>query len=187
MSYNNWRDGLHDGPVGLALPDGVAAAAVLIVVTADDAPHLILTKRSAHLKKHAGQISFAGGRVDEDDESLVATAMREAHEEIGLASDDVTICGFLPDMLTGTGYRITPIVAQSYLSCAALQAKLQASPDEVDEILYAPISLLLVADNYDSFLREDENVTWRSWRVGFGDHFIWGATAAILHHWSRAL
>ena len=148
---------------------------------------MVLTRRAAHLKKHAGQIAFPGGRVDEGDESLVATALREAQEEIGLAPDGVQLCGFLPDMLTGTGYQITPVVVQSSHSKTTLAERLAANPDEVDEIFFVPLSLVLQTANYESFQRQDRGLRWRSWRLMHQGQTIWGATAAILHGWASGV
>lgn len=187
MSYHNWRAVLHEAPIEMRMPDQVVPSAVLVTVTADEAPFLVLTRRSAHLKKHAGQISFPGGRVDDSDRDLTHTALREAEEEIGLPADEVELCGYLPDMLTGTGYRITPVVARTHQSHEALATSLIANPQEVDEVLFVPLSLALNVENYDSFLREDKDVTWRSWRLTSDGHVIWGATAAILHHWAARL
>lgn len=187
MSPVSWKNSLSERPVKMALPDAVAPSAVLVTITADEAPYVVLTRRSAHLSKHAGQISFPGGRVDHDDASLAETALREAEEEIGMARDDVTLLGYLPDMMTGTGFRITPVVAQSHLKKHGLQDILVPNVNEVDEILYAPLSLVLNVENYDSFVRTDHKTSWRSWRVMHDGHTIWGATAAILHHWATQL
>lgn len=192
MGYLNWQSPLAGTRVDVTVPGEMSAeqalpSAVLIIITADEAPCLLLTKRSAHLKKHAGQIAFPGGRVDESDESLVHTALREAGEEVGLDASTVSLRGFLPDMLTGTGYLVTPVVVQSAQKAETLAAQLSANPEEVDEIFFAPLSLLLQPENYDSFRREDRGISWRSWRIHYQGHIIWGATAAILHHWARAL
>ena len=187
MIENEWQDYLSEEPVALDMADDVVPSAVLVIISADKAPALVLTKRSAHLKKHAGQISFPGGRVDRQDETLAHTALREAEEEIGLRRETVEIMGYLPDILTGTGFRITPVVAQSSLDQRQLSAQLQANPDEVDSILFAPLSLLLDANKYESFRREDKDVAWRSWRIMHEGHIIWGATAAILHKWANRL
>ena len=187
MAVPDFTKGLSAAPLIVPMPDDVVPAAVLVVITQDDAPHLILTRRSATLHKHAGQISFPGGRVDPEDDSVIATALREAQEEIALSPHGLEILGFLPDMLTGTGYRITPVVAQSPQTAAQLMAVLVPNPAEVDEILMVPLSVVLTPANYDSFLRQDKDVSWRSWRVLYEGQTIWGATAAILHKWANAL
>lgn len=186
-TFIEWQNAVYEAPIILPMPEDVVPSAVLVVVTNEPHPHLVLTRRAAHLKKHAGQISFPGGRVDDTDKGLIDTALREAYEEIGLERDKVRFCGFLPDMLTGTGYRITPVVAQSHLSAVELQAHLVVNHDEVEDILFVPLDLVLGKQNYDSFRREDKDVSWRSWRVCYQGHVIWGATAAILHQWANRL
>ncbi|MGC6530354.1 MAG: CoA pyrophosphatase [Candidatus Puniceispirillaceae bacterium] len=178
---------LFDAPVPIALPDGVRPAAVLIGLSNDDAPSVILTRRSVHLKKHAGQISFPGGRVDDEDADFIATALRESEEEIGLAKQDVTVLGYRPDLFTGTGFRITPVVGKVHLSAEQLAAHLTAAPDEVDDILLVPFERLANLSHYSQFTRQDGAQTWKSWRIMAGEHVIWGATAAILHDWASAL
>lgn len=188
-----WQSALFEAPVTLARDKGATASAVLVVISADEAPVMVLTRRSQHLKKHAGQISFPGGRVDDGDQDLAHTAFREAEEEIGLRSSDCELVGYLPDMLTGTGYVITPVVARSRLTQDDMTQRFAANPDEVDEILFAPLSLVLTPENFDQFTREDflndggqngQMVRWKSWRVRLGNQVIWGATASILHHWA---
>ena len=163
------------------------AAAVLVVISADEDPVIVLTKRARHLSKHAGQISFPGGRVDADDKTLAETALREADEEIGLARKHVNIAGYLPDMLTGTGFCVTPVVARTSLTKRQLESQLVANPDEVEALLFVPLSVVLQLRHYDSFTRADAGLEWRSWRVHHDGHVIWGATAAILHSWANAL
>lgn len=186
-SDTDWQSSLHEAPIILPMRDDIVPSAVLVVVTNEPNPHMVLTRRAAHLNKHAGQISFPGGRVDDTDDGLIDTAMREAHEEIGLDRGKVRFCGYLPDMLTGTGYRITPVVAQSDLSADELKEHLVINQDEVEDLLFVPLALVLGKQNYDSFRREDKGVSWRSWRVCYQGHVIWGATAAILHQWANRL
>jgi 8-oxo-dGTP pyrophosphatase MutT (NUDIX family) len=87
-----------------------AAAVLFPIVSREGGYTVLLTQRTAHLRDHAGQISFPGGRVEEEDLSPIHTALRETEEEIGLTRDCVQILGFLPEYRTGTGFRITPVV-----------------------------------------------------------------------------
>ncbi len=125
-----------------------------------------------------GNIIFPGGRVDPQDETLIDTALREAHEEIDLPFDHVSICGFLPDMLTGTGYRVTPVVAQSTKTAAVLQELLCPNPQEVDEIFDGAASVLWMLRIMIA-LCVMIRISWRSWRLMYEGQTIWGATAAI--------
>ena len=184
----SWQNSLSEVPVNLPLEDDVAAAAVLITfANYQSDPVIVLTKRAAHLKKHAGQISFPGGRVDSTDSSLIHTALREAEEEISLPSSLVDVKGFLPDMMTGTGYRVTPVVGLVDESCDALSQRLIPAPAEVDDVIFAPAEMLLNKRLYSSFEREHKGQRWTSWRIDVDGHIIWGATAAILHKWAEAL
>jgi 8-oxo-dGTP pyrophosphatase MutT (NUDIX family) len=160
------RGGLERAPV---------PAAVLVTIILGAEPTVLLTKRTAHLKRHAGQISFPGGRIDPDDVSPEAAALREAFEEIGLPPDAVELCGRLTSHITGTGYRITPILA---LLPAALTWTL--SPHEVEEIFELPMRVVL---DPSAPKRERRRVgdQWREfWVWPHPTHYIWGATAAIL-------
>ncbi len=150
-------------------------AAVLVPVVLADAPGILLTKRTAHLSSHAGQVSFPGGRIDPGDRGPEAAALREAFEEIGLDPGCVDVLGRLPDHLTGTGYRITPILA--VLPPAQRYA---LSPHEVESIFELPLSVLL---DPQAPRRQRQHVrgVWREyWVWPHPEHYIWGATAAIL-------
>jgi 8-oxo-dGTP pyrophosphatase MutT (NUDIX family) len=156
-------------------PHDVVPAAVLVPVVLHDAPTILLTKRTSHLKKHAGQVSFPGGRIDPEDASPEAAALREAWEEIGLPSRSVDVLGRLSDQITGTGFRITPI-----LSVLPPDLTYEISPDEVEAIFELPVSILL---DPSAPRRQKQQVggVWREyWVWPHPDHFIWGATAAIL-------
>ncbi len=148
-------------------------AAVLVAVT--ESGEVILTKRSAQLKHHAGQVAFAGGRRDDSDRDLIQTALRESQEEIGLDPACVTILGDLPDHETVTNYAVTPIVAM-------VPDNLMFTPEEgeVAEVFTAPLDHLLQLKNY-----RIEGRRWRGQRrhyytVPYGPYYIWGATARIL-------
>ena len=150
-------------------------SAVLVPIVRHPDPTLLLTRRTDHLSRHAGQVAFPGGRASEDDTSLIATALRETEEEIGIRSDLVTVAGFLETYETGTGYAILPVVG-------FLEEGFTVVPDvnEVAEVFEVPLAFLLDPAN-----RERERVFWQDrWRefyaFRYGSHYIWGATAAML-------
>lgn len=152
-------------------------AAVLVPIVLSPVPSLLLTRRTAHLKKHAGQVSFPGGRIDPEDAHAEAAALREAQEEIGLDPAQVEIVGRMDDYVTGTGYRITPI-----LGLLPPGLSFQPSPHEVEEVFEFPFTVLL---DPGAPRRQKQHVLgqWREyWVWPHPDHFIWGATAAIMHH-----
>lgn len=152
-------------------------AAVLVPIIMHDEPSLLLTKRTAHLKKHGGQVSFPGGRVDPDDMHAEAAALREAEEEIALDPAMVEIVGRMNDYVTGTGYIITPV-----LGLLPPGLTYVPSPHEVESVFEFPFSVLL---DPEAPRRQKQHVrgVWREyWVWPHPDHFIWGATAAIMHH-----
>lgn len=136
---------------------------------------LILTQRAAHLREHGGQVAFPGGTVDAQDASPIATALREAHEEIGLASHFVEPLGVLPDYLTATGFRITPVLA--LVSPAAVY---QINRDEVDAIFEVPFSHLMNVKNYTRESRVWMGSERHFYSMSYEDRLIWGVTANII-------
>jgi 8-oxo-dGTP pyrophosphatase MutT (NUDIX family) len=157
-------------------------AAVLVPVVLGAEPGILLTKRTAHLKKHAGQVSFPGGRIDPEDPHPEAAALREAEEEIALNPLHVEVLGRMADYVTGTGYRITPVLA--LLPPGLLY---RPSPHEVEAVFELPVTVLL---DPAAPRRQRQHVrgVWRDyWVWPHPDHFIWGATAAILVHLAERL
>jgi 8-oxo-dGTP pyrophosphatase MutT (NUDIX family) len=157
-------------------------AAVLVPVILGRKPSILLTKRTSHLKKHAGQVSFPGGRIDKEDADPEAAALREAEEEVALDPTRVEVIGRMSDYVTGTGYRITPILA---LLPPGLTY--QPSPHEVEFVFELPIDVIL---DPNAPQRQYRDVLGRSrefWVWPHPEHFIWGATAAILVHLARKL
>jgi 8-oxo-dGTP pyrophosphatase MutT (NUDIX family) len=165
----------HAGEVLAVLAKPLVAAAVLVPVVLSETPGILLTKRAASLSSHAGQVSFPGGRIDPGDSGPEAAALREAREEIGLDPARVEVLGRMPDQVTGTGYRITPILAVlppglRYDVCAA----------EVEEIFELPMSVVMDPDA-PRLQRQHVRGVWREyWVWPHPQHYIWGATAAIL-------
>lgn len=151
-------------------------AAVLVGLMADAAGwQVIMTERAAHLAHHAGQISFPGGKVDDSDTTLVATALREADEEIALPSTKVEILGGLDPVSSPVGFIVQPIVG-----IVAPQVDLQACPDEVARILILPLADLISPPRHrrESYIRESRRRD--IWVIDHPEHYIWGLSAAII-------
>ena len=162
-------------------------AAVLVSFVQGAQRGILLTKRTAHLKKHAGQVSFPGGRIDPEDLSPEAAALREAQEEVGLDPSLVELAGRLGDYATGTGYRITPILGLLPEGVDLADLRLTPSPDEVESVFALPMSVLLDPDAPQK-RRAYYRGRWREfWVWPHPDHYVWGATAAILHHLAERL
>jgi 8-oxo-dGTP pyrophosphatase MutT (NUDIX family) len=164
-------------------PETLRPAAVLVpVVDRQPGPTVLLTQRAAHLKEHSGQVSFPGGRVQADDASPDATALREAHEEIGLDAARVELLGRMPEYLTGTGFRITPVVG-----IVTPPFDLRADANEVEEIFEVPLDFLLDVRNHQRQSREWQGELRWFFAMPYEGHYIWGATAGMLVNLSRLL
>ena len=159
-------------------PESLKAAAVLVpIIDRSDTPALLMTVRASHLRRHAGQISFPGGRLEAHDADVAAAAVRETGEEIGIAAAAIEPIGFLSDHVVQTGYRITPVVA-------LLAPELTLRPDgtEVAEVFELPLAIALAANSYRVGRRSIRGVDVDTWELCFGQYNIWGATAGILAH-----
>ena len=156
--------------------------AVLVPVVARPAPTMLLTRRAAHLKDHSGQVSFPGGRVHQDDASPEATALREAREEIGLDPARVELLGRMPEYLTRTGFRITPVVGILTPPFETLR-----DANEVEEIFEVPLAFLLDPANHQRQSREWQGQLRWFYAMPYQRHYIWGATAGMLVNLSRRL
>jgi 8-oxo-dGTP pyrophosphatase MutT (NUDIX family) len=163
-------------------PDQVRAAAVLVpIVLHRGAPTVLLTLRSGRLSSHAGQVSFPGGRI-EPGETPETAALREAAEEVGLDPRLPEILGRLPDHLTGTGFRMTPVVA-----LLRPPLNLVHDPAEVEEPFELPLSVVLDPDAPQRHRAERNGRTREYWVWPHARHFIWGATAAVLVNLAKLL
>lgn len=168
------------GPVSQELQDFLndspsSAAVLLGLVERSAGLHVILTERAAHLTDHPGQVSFPGGRIESSDEGPVAAALREADEEVGLPPELVSVAGCMPEILTGTGFLITPVIG-------FVAPDFRASPDrtEVADVFEVPLAFLLEDGNLRSSTRERFGTTLRMVEFDYAGHYIWGATATML-------
>ena len=151
-------------------------AAVLVAVQMiEDTPHIILTKRTAALKQHPGQVAFPGGKVDAEDADAMSAALREAEEEIGLPPGQVEVLGCLAPHITITGFRITPV-----LGFVEKPIFLHPEQSEVDEIFVVPLSFITDLDNYYMRARGYFGKPRKYYTVPHGPYYIWGATARML-------
>ena len=152
-----------------------AAGVLITVVDRPEAPSVLLTERSKALKHHAGQVSFPGGGMESCDEDIVATALRETHEEVGIAPRHVDIAGCLEPVATSTGYAVTCVVG-----IVPESVKWEADPLEVDEIFEVPLSFLLDEANLEVTERVFEGAQLPVASFHYAGHQIWGATAGML-------
>ena len=164
-------------------------AAVLVpIIDHPGGPTVLLTERTAHLHDHAGQVAFPGGRRDPGDRDAVDTALRETVEEIGLSREHIEIIGELPEYVTGTGYRVTPIVG-----VVTPGFTLRLDDFEVAEAFEVPLVFLMNPSHHERrrmVLGETDRLFYSMpYRVASTgrEHFIWGATAAMLRNLYRLL
>jgi 8-oxo-dGTP pyrophosphatase MutT (NUDIX family) len=152
-------------------------AAVLVpLFKKEEECHLLFTKRSEQVKYHKSEISFPGGVVDEEDRELINTALREAHEEIGLKESDIQVIGLLDDIVTITEFIVTPIVG-----LFPYPYPFKVSEVEIAELIEVPLSFLLNKEclSERTILRGGQNEVVYAYQ--YGEHIIWGATARILN------
>ena len=137
--------------------------------------HVVLTKRAAHLNQHAGQVAFPGGKVDKFDPSPLATALREADEEVGLGEDKVEIIGTLDPYQTSTGFRVSPFVGVIDPHWRPF-----VDANEVEEVFETPLDFLM--DPANRVRHHHDRWATRSYyyAMPWGDYYIWGATAGML-------
>jgi len=169
---HSWNPGLRP----LFVHDRLRDAAVLVpVIDRGDEATVLLTKRTDNLRSHSGQIAFPGGRVDPTDRSAEHAALRETEEEIGLGAEFIDIVGRLPDYVSGSGYRIAPV-----LSVVRPDFLLTINRDEVDDAFEVPLRFLMDVRNHRRDSRIWENRERFFYAMPFGERYIWGVTAGIL-------
>lgn len=169
------KSGAVRGDEGSASTDGLPAAVLIGLVNRPDGLSILLTKRTDHLRDHAGQICFPGGRIEPDDASIEAAALRETEEEVGLPPSKIDIIGRLAPYDTTTGFRIHPVVGWVE---PPITFKLDAC--EVAEVFELPLAFVLDPQNHQK--QHDRRATERRsyYVLPYEGRFIWGATAGML-------
>jgi 8-oxo-dGTP pyrophosphatase MutT (NUDIX family) len=169
--------GDHDLNPDIAPKAPLKPAAVLVpLVLRPEGTTVLLTKRTAHLTAHAGQISFPGGMIEECDVDPVACALRETEEEIGLLRERVEVIGRLDTYVVRTGFEVTPVVG-----LVRPPFEIKRDDFEVAEVFEVPLSFILDSRNHERGMREDFGGLKREfWIMPYGDYYIWGATAGML-------
>jgi 8-oxo-dGTP pyrophosphatase MutT (NUDIX family) len=172
-----------EGALGTPRPGEPTPAAVLVgLVERADGPGLLLTQRTEHLRDHAGQICFPGGRIEAADADVTAAALREAEEEIGLDPGRVGVLGALPPYQTITGFRIHPVVGW-----VTPPFELRPDPYEVAEVFEVPLHFVLDPENHRRQSYRRGSLTRGYYVLPYQGRFIWGATAGILVNLARVL
>jgi 8-oxo-dGTP pyrophosphatase MutT (NUDIX family) len=171
-----------EGAFGRPKTEPTPAAVLVGLVDREGGPALLLTQRTEHLRDHAGQICFPGGRIEPDDASAAAAALREAGEEIGLDPARVAIIGQLPPYQTVTGFRIDPVVGW-----ISPPFELRPDPYEVAEAFEVPLHFVLDPENHRRQSYRRGPVTRAYYVLPYQGRFIWGATAGILVNLARVL
>jgi 8-oxo-dGTP pyrophosphatase MutT (NUDIX family) len=162
---------------------GATAASVLVpIITHDGGLTVLFTRRTAHLRRHSGQVSFPGGRAEPGDRTPEHTALRETQEEIGLPPQRIELLARMPDYLTRTGYRVTPVIG-------LVAPPLELVPDsrEVDEVFEVPLAFLLEPANAQRRTREIAGRSVGYYVFRYQEREIWGATAGMVVNLHRML
>lgn len=161
--------------VELSLPGYTRAAVLIPIVERNGALDLLFTRRTETVETHKGQVSFPGGMVNADDADVVHTALREAHEEVGIPSSAVEIVGLLDDIATPTRFIITPVVGIIHQL-----PPLVSNPTEVAEVFFVPLGFFARKDAGRSEMRDVGGRKYNIWFYEYQHHVIWGATAVII-------
>ncbi|MEH2921184.1 CoA pyrophosphatase [Samsonia erythrinae] len=151
-------------------------AAVLVPIICRPSPTLLLTRRAADLRKHAGQVAFPGGAADKEDASIIATALREAQEEVAIPPENVQVLGVLPPQDSVSGFQVTPVVG-------LIDAGTHFHPneDEVADLFEMPLDEAFALTRYYPLDIERHQQRHRVYLSWYQQQFVWGLTAAIIH------
>lgn len=150
-------------------------AAVLVPIVAHDEATVLLTERAAGLRDHSGQVAFPGGKIDQTDDGPLGAALREADEEIGLDRRFVSLIGYLPPYLTGSGFRIMPVIGLVQPGFT-----LRINHNEVSDAFETPLAFLMDTANHERHTREWQGLERAYYKMPYGERNIWGVTAGII-------
>ena len=159
----------------------LAAVLITLIPNGNDF-NVLFTKRSDKLRVHSGQISFPGGVVEEDDFDEVSAALREANEEVGIDPVSVNILGMLDLYLTGTGYKVRPVIG-----LIKSEPEYKLSSEEVDYVFNVPLSFLIDNKNHQKIKNITHGKKRTFYLVEYNDYYIWGVTAGIILKLSEVL
>ena len=171
VGSERWPRELREALLKTLTPAGV----LIPLIERSDGPAVLLTQRSAALTHHAGQISFPGGRMEESDADIKATALRETHEEVGIEPQHVSVFGCLDAMPTITGYAVTAVVG-----AVSAQAELRIDRSEVEAVFEVPLEFLVDKRNAKAGEREYMGRLLPVVEFHYAGHRIWGATAHMI-------
>ncbi|QBF81544.1 CoA pyrophosphatase [Shewanella maritima] len=166
----------HDIPSIFTGRESLQAAVLIPLIEIESQLNLILTQRPMHLRHHPGQISFPGGKVEQVDSNLVATALREADEEIGLKADNVEVLGAFPSHHTMTGFEVTPVIGM-----VKQPFSMKIDSNEVADCFTAPLSYFIDNNNRHTVDFQRKGTTHKVHVMPYQDKFIWGITAAVIN------
>lgn len=163
-------------------PNPVPAAVLVPLIDRPEGLTVLLTQRASQMARHAAQIAFPGGRLDQDDADVASAALREAYEEIGLEPARVQVFGYLPDHAVISGFRVTPV-----LGLVAPPFSLQLNPAEVAGVFEVPLPHVLDSANHKARLRRVGDEELLLYDIPWEGQNIWGATAGMLLTFVRML
>lgn len=165
-----------------AMPASRAAAVLIPLVLHPAGATVLFTQRAAHLSTHAGQVSFPGGAYEEQDENLVATALRETHEETGILPGDVRVIASLGEYFTISRYSVTPVVGVLQPGFA-----LNPDPNEVADVFELPLAVLLDPQRFERRMIERQGLRGFTHFLEYDGRVVWGATAGMLLMLAKSL
>lgn len=169
---HDWKEAVQEREPRSIEDDNLTDSAVIVpVYELTEGQGVLFTRRADDLPRHAGQVSFPGGRTEEGDDSLLDTALREIGEEVGLPRGEVDVVGRLDDINTTTGYSIRPFVAE-----VPRDYPFVVQEEEVDTMIFAPIDELTHPSIHETRVHHDYRVHY----FHYDEYTIWGATAGIL-------